>query len=268
MTVDGEGKKIVLLTEGDEMKGKCEEKDLQLDELFRSAVEETPAPRESAMLPAKELLRNKQAQNRENAEKKRRFWGRRSMLRLAPALCALLVFGLFGGIAVVNRPKDQYAPLRFEEFGGLTNLRYSTFDDSCEEDSEAFPKKPPSEAFVQDHLTSGVSKKTVKFSPEKVSLVESRSYIPQNGSQVVLRAMRYWTEYGEFILYAETGEYSLERFPEPEESVMVNGQSYLVFYGGEDVAYARFSQGDYRYCLVFPDNTLETAKQILALILR
>ena len=42
MTVDGEGKKIVLLTEGDEMKGKCEEKDLQLDELFRSAVEETP----------------------------------------------------------------------------------------------------------------------------------------------------------------------------------------------------------------------------------
>ena len=34
MTVDGEEKKIVLLTEGDEMKGKCEEKDLQLDELF------------------------------------------------------------------------------------------------------------------------------------------------------------------------------------------------------------------------------------------
>ena len=64
MTVDGEEKKIVLLTEGDEMKGKCEEKDLQLDELFRSAVEETPAPRESVMLPAKELLRNKQAQNR------------------------------------------------------------------------------------------------------------------------------------------------------------------------------------------------------------
>ena len=75
MTVDGEEKKIVLLTEGDEMKGKCEEKDLQLDELFRSAVEETPAPRESVMLPAKELLRNKQAQNRENAEKKRRFGG-------------------------------------------------------------------------------------------------------------------------------------------------------------------------------------------------
>ena len=124
MTVDGEEKKIVLLTEGDEMKGKCEEKDLQLDELFRSAVEETPAPRESVMLPAKELLRNKQAQNRENAEKKRRFGGRGSMLRLASALCALLVFGLFGGIAVVNRPKDQYAPLRFEEFGGLTNLRY------------------------------------------------------------------------------------------------------------------------------------------------
>ena len=49
MTVDGEEKKIVLLTEGDEMKGKCEEKDLQLDELFRSAVEETPAPRESVM---------------------------------------------------------------------------------------------------------------------------------------------------------------------------------------------------------------------------
>ena len=114
----------------------------------------------------------------------------------------------------------------------------------------------------------GVSKKTVKFSPEKVNLVESRSYIPQNGSQVVLRAMRYRTEYGEFILYAETGGYSLERFPEPEESVLVNGRSYLVFYGGEDVAYARFSQGDYRYCLVFPDNTLETAKQILALILR
>ena len=75
------------------------------------------------MLPAKELLRNKQAQNRENAEKKRRFGGRGSMLRLASALCALLVFGLFGGIAVVNRPKDQYAPLRFEEFGGLTKLR-------------------------------------------------------------------------------------------------------------------------------------------------
>ena len=159
MTVDGEEKKIVLLTEGDEMKGKCEEKDLQLDELFRSAVEETPAPRTYCsleteeirrfreMLPAKELLRNKQAQNRENAEKKRRFGGRGSMLRLASALCALLVFGLFGGIAVVNRPKDQYAPLRFEEFGGLTNLRYSTFDDSCEEDSEAFPKKQPSAAY-------------------------------------------------------------------------------------------------------------------------
>ena len=57
------------------MKGKCEEKDLQLDELFQYCRWRKRQLPESVMLPAKELLRNKQAQNRENAEKKRRFWG-------------------------------------------------------------------------------------------------------------------------------------------------------------------------------------------------
>lgn len=268
MTVDKKEKKIVLLVEGDEMKRKYEEKDFRLEELFWLAVEETPVPKETVMLSAKEFLRNKKVKNCKDAGEKKSTRGHSSMLRLVPALCALLLFGIFGGVSLVNRPKDQYAPLRFEEFSGLTNLRYSVLDGSCEESSEPLLKNEQPTCPMQSYLITDVNKQTVKFSSEKVDFVESRSYIPQNGSEVVLWATHYRTEYGDFILYEETGEYSLARFPEPGESIVVDGKSYSVCYGGEDVAYARFVEGDYRCCIVFPDNTLETVGQILALLQR